>query len=184
VVQRGDNPRSIYHDCHTASVHRYICAGCIMCKNTYTEHSELTKLRCSFPRTILRCNFSPKLLRWTLSASLKCFAVKGFHPPPVKQDAEDWATELGTTQPALCHGTGVVPAVRHPSRGQGREWSPRGAARWQGGHCKPKAAMVQSLLGDSEGTVPATSLLCAGRDGALSTSSGGLWKLCWCRGHS
>ena len=53
-----------------------------MCKNTYTEHSELTKLRCSFPRTILRCNFSPKLLRWTLSASLQVLCCRRVPPTP------------------------------------------------------------------------------------------------------
>lgn len=42
----------------------------------------------------------------------------------------------------------------------------------------PNLSTSQSLIRDSEGTVPAMSLLRVGHDGPLSTSSGGLWKDC------
>ena len=149
-----------------------------MCNNIYIARSELIKIRHSFPQRILRRNFSLKLkMDFKLSTSLKCFAVSGFHPPPVKQDAD--ALPLNST----LHSP-LSPALQALSLGSDThpkadtERSPQGAVWWQEGHHKPKAAVSQSLIRDSEGTVPATSLLCAG---PLSTSSGGtLERLCWC----
>lgn len=107
------------------------------------------------------------------STSLKCFAVSGFHPPPVKQNAED--LPLNSTLHSL-----LSPVLQMLSLGtsqsQHKEWSPEGAVWWHEGYHRPKAAVSQSLTRDSEGTVPAMSLLCAG--GGLSTSSGGLWRDC------
>lgn len=93
------------------------------------------------------------------STSLKCFAVSGFHPPPVKQDAED--LPLNSTLHSL-----LSPVLQMLSLGtsqsQHKEWSPEGAVCWQEGYHRPKAAASRSLTRDSEGTVPAMSLLCAG----------------------
>lgn len=83
LVQRDDNPKSIYHHCHLAFVHCYIYRVCIMCNTIYIVHSELIKICCSFPHRIFEMQFFSETFKmdFRLSTSLKGFALSGFYPP-------------------------------------------------------------------------------------------------------
>lgn len=124
LVQRDDNPKNIYHHCHLAFVHCYIYTVCIMCNNIYIMHSELIKICCSFPQRIFEMQFFSETFKmdFRLSTSLKCFAVSGFHPSPVKHNAEDLLQNsalqllLSPASWALSLGSDTHPKTKTKSR--------------------------------------------------------------------
>lgn len=136
------------------------------------------KIRCSFPQRILRCIFFSETFKmdFKLSTSLKSFAVSGFHPLPVKQDAED--LPLNSALHNLLSSALQVLSLGSDTHAKA---SVKSGAFWKqcGGRkvtANPKLLCLSSLSGTARGQC--LQLLCAGHNGPLATSSGELWKDC------